>query len=217
MTDSEPLAPRSAGVQIKLVGDPTKLKPLGGSNFDSFNTVLINQAVGSLWKPANLSAKEQEKRNSMAAAVMHAIGPRDEIEGMLAAQMVAMHHASMEASRRAMLPDQPFEIVQGYRKSAANSTRTFIELLAALDRRRGKGTQQKVTVEHVHVHAGGQAIVGNIEPGDRGGGGGRPKQKVEPRAPAATLAHDPAVGAGRAALRRKDPERVPMQGAGDAA
>jgi hypothetical protein len=35
-------------------------------------------------------------------------------------------------------------------------------LLDTLNRHRGKG-QQKVTVEHVHVHKGGQAIVGNIE------------------------------------------------------
>jgi ATP-dependent Clp protease adapter protein ClpS len=27
---------------------------------------------------------------------------------------------------------------------------------------KGKGGQQKVTVEHVHVHKGGQAIVGEI-------------------------------------------------------
>jgi hypothetical protein len=35
-----------------------------------------------------------------------------------------------------------------------------------LNRHRGKG-QQKVTVEHVHVHEGGGAIVGNVE--SRGG------------------------------------------------
>ena len=35
-------------------------------------------------------------------------------------------------------------------------SRTFATLLEALNRHRGKG-QQKVTVEHVHVHAGGQA------------------------------------------------------------
>ena len=34
--------------------------------------------------------------------------------------------------------------------------------LAALDKHRGKG-QQKVTVEHVNVAAGGQAIVGNVD------------------------------------------------------
>jgi hypothetical protein len=41
-------------------------------------------------------------------------------------------------------------------------TRTHAVLLDALNRPRGKG-QQKVTVEHVHVHEGGQAIVGNVE------------------------------------------------------
>ena len=35
----------------------------------------------------------------------------------------------------------------------------FATLLEAPNRHRGKG-QQKVVVEHLHVHAGGQAIVG---------------------------------------------------------
>src|SRR3981189_3501034 len=37
-------------------------------------------------------------------------------------------------------------------------SRTYATLLEALNRHRGKG-QQKVTVEHVHVHAGGQAEI----------------------------------------------------------
>jgi hypothetical protein len=41
-------------------------------------------------------------------------------------------------------------------------SRTYAVLLDALNRHRGKG-QQKVTVEHVHVHSGGQAIVGTVE------------------------------------------------------
>ena len=41
-------------------------------------------------------------------------------------------------------------------------SRTYAVLLDTLNRHRGKG-QQKVTVEHVHVHSGGQAIVGTIE------------------------------------------------------
>jgi hypothetical protein len=40
--------------------------------------------------------------------------------------------------------------------------RTYAMLLEALNRDRGKG-QQKVTVEHVHVHEGGQAVVGVVE------------------------------------------------------
>src|SRR5213080_4136932 len=69
--------------------------------------------------------------------------------------------------------------VRGRREnlSQANKlSRTYATLLEALNRHRGKG-QQKVTVEHVHVHEGGQAIVGNVE-----GGGTRTKLENQPRA-----------------------------------
>jgi hypothetical protein len=39
--------------------------------------------------------------------------------------------------------------------------------MEALNRHRGKG-QQKMTVEHVHVHDGGQAIVGFVSQGGEG-------------------------------------------------
>jgi hypothetical protein len=40
--------------------------------------------------------------------------------------------------------------------------RLFNEQLEAMAKLKGKAGQQKVTVEHVHVHKGGQAIVGAI-------------------------------------------------------
>ena len=40
-------------------------------------------------------------------------------------------------------------------------SRSYAVLLDALNRHCGKG-QQKVTVEHVHVHSGGQAVVGMV-------------------------------------------------------
>ena len=56
--------------------------------------------------------------------------------------------------------------------SQANKlSRIYAVLLDALNRHRGKGGQQKVTVEHVYVHAGGQAVVGVVE---CPGGGDRP-------------------------------------------
>jgi hypothetical protein len=39
--------------------------------------------------------------------------------------------------------------------------RTFVNQTEALGRYRGKG-EQKMTVEHVHVYEGGQAIVGQV-------------------------------------------------------
>jgi hypothetical protein len=48
----------------------------------------------------------------------------------------------------------------------------FGEQLEAMQKLKGRSGQQKVTVEHVHIHRGGQAIVGAVT--TRGGGeGGR--------------------------------------------
>src|SRR4051794_41635303 len=99
-----------------------------------------------------------------AAAALAGIRPKDEVEGMLAAQMVAAHSATMECYRRAMLKDQTFEGRKESLSQANKLSRTYTMQMDALSRHRGKG-QQRVTVEHVHVHAGGQAVVGAIEGG----------------------------------------------------
>lgn len=52
----------------------------------------------------------------------------------------------------------------------------YAQQMAALDKHWGKG-QQKLTVEHIHVHSGGQAIVGHVE---RGG-----ERKPQPSGPPA--------------------------------
>ena len=62
-------------------------------------------------------------------------------------------------------------------------------MLDALNKHRGKG-QQKVTVEHVHVHAGGQAVVGTVE---RPGGGDQTKMEEQPRAKQVANAPEPAL------------------------
>jgi hypothetical protein len=97
---------------------------------------------------------------------------------MIAGQMVACHHAAMECYRRAMIREQTFEGRSENLNQANKLSRTYSTLLEALNRHRGKG-QQKVTVEHVHVHEGGQAIVGNVE---APGGGVPAKSKDQPDA-----------------------------------
>src|SRR5436309_10618789 len=86
------------------------------------------------------------------------------LPGMLAAQAMAAHHAAMECYRRAMLPEQSLEAWKEQLNQANKLSRTYANLVEALNRHRGKG-QQKISVEHVHVHAGGQAIVGAVETG----------------------------------------------------
>ena len=87
--------------------------------------------------------------------------PRDEIERMLVTQMLSVHESSMECFRRAMMPGQSFEGRDMNLKHAERLTAIYARQVEALDKHRGKG-KQKITVEHVHVHAGGQAIVGDV-------------------------------------------------------
>ena len=84
----------------------------------------------------------------------------DQIEAMLAAQMAAVHNATMTFAGRLNCVDnipQQDSAERAFNKLA----RTFAAQVEALKRYR-TGGQQKVTVEHVTVNAGGQAIVGSV-------------------------------------------------------
>ena len=97
-------------------------------------------------------------------STLQAIKPSDELEGMLAVQMVGIHHLSMTMMHRAANGDQPSNVVQDQVNRVTKLSRTFIAQLEALNKHRGKG-QQKMTVEHIHVNDGGQAIIGSVEQG----------------------------------------------------
>ena len=85
-----------------------QLKALGGSQSDAWNNILANQAMQSLWLThCNEDDRDTQIKATLAALV--GIAPKDEIEGMLAAQLIAAHNAAMECYRRAMLAEQTFE------------------------------------------------------------------------------------------------------------
>ena len=163
------------------------MKQLGGSQSDDWNFVLANQVINTLWQVPEKGF--QERQESATAAALVGIAPKDEIEAMIAAQLLAAHNASMECFRRAMIPQQSFEGRRENLNQANKLSRTYATLLEALNRHRGKG-QQKVTVEHVHVHAGGQAVVGVV---GTPGGGDLPKSEDQPHAKQIANAPQPAM------------------------
>jgi hypothetical protein len=103
-----------------------------------------------------------------------------------------------------MLYEQTFEGRKENLNQANKLSRTYATLLEALNRHRGKG-QQKISVEHVHVHAGGQAIVGAVE----AGGGAASRNRGQPHAKA--VSHAPV-----APLWSEDQKRESVPLAGDA-
>ena len=164
---------------VTVIGNPENLKPelkcVGGSQSDDWNNVLANQTANSVWLGNSSDETQQQQRRASLAALI-GIAPKDELEAMLAAQLIVSHNAAMECYRRAMISEQTFEGSRENLNQANKLSRTYATLLEALNRHRGKG-QQKVTVEHVHVHAGGQAVVGMVE---SPGGGDHRNQRINP-------------------------------------
>jgi hypothetical protein len=70
-----------------------KLKRFGGSQSDSWNNLLANQAVSTLC-PTN-DAETRSRQYSATLAALGGIGPKDEVEGMIAAQLIAAHYTAI--------------------------------------------------------------------------------------------------------------------------
>lgn len=92
-------------------------------------------------------------------AVIRDLKPRNRLDAMLAAQMAAVHMATMTLAGRLAQVDTTLE--QDSAGTALNKlVRTFTMQLEALTRYRTG--EQSVTVQNVSVSQGGQAIVGNV-------------------------------------------------------
>jgi hypothetical protein len=110
-----------------------------------------------------------------ALAVIDGVRPKDEIEAMLAAHMAVTNIALLELVARTrgsiaghMYQGNGIKRLDVLGNLTTKFMRTFTMQVEALARKRRKG-EQNVTVKHVHVHAGGQAVVGNVS--HRGGRG----------------------------------------------
>src|SRR4051794_16307835 len=85
----------------------TRLKDVGGSRFDGWNSALVNQTVRTLSLKHN--PEERDRQWDAAIAGLMGIAPKDELEGMMAAQLIAAHNATMECYRCAMMGEQTFQ------------------------------------------------------------------------------------------------------------
>jgi hypothetical protein len=160
----------------QLVGQALLMEALGTTNLEFLD--------GLLGQLANAGWGNDERSINFMLSVVKGIEPRDQVEAMLAAQMAAVHVAAMRFSRRLAnvenIPQQD-SAERAFNKLA----RTFVAQMEALKRYR-TGGEQKVTVQHVSVSEGGQAIVGHVTQNSR-----EPAPENTPSSPPA-LSHSPA-------------------------
>jgi hypothetical protein len=139
----------------RVVGYALLMEALGSADID-FVQGLLGQLVNASSRDGQI---DQAGLNFMLS-VIKGIKPNDPVEAMLGAQMAAMQPAIMTFVRRLAHAETPSE-----RESAERAlnklTRSFTALVEALKRYR-TGGEQRLTVQHVSVSEGGQAIVGNV-------------------------------------------------------
>ena len=126
----------------------------------------VNEIAELIWLPNSLDNEDRNARIVRAVELYESLKPADGAESMLAAQMVGTHTAALDCLRRAAVDGQTFAGRDMALKHAQKLMALYAKQLETLNKHRGKG-QQRVTVEHVNVAPGGQAIVGNVN--TRGG------------------------------------------------
>ncbi len=105
---------------------------------------------------------EEIKKSEQA---LHALNVAGSLQQMLAAQMISIHRMQQMSMAHAVGSTR-MENERYFSNTAIKLANCFVQQATLLARLQGDGGQ-KIIVERVDVHQGGQAVVGSIHGGDR--------------------------------------------------
>ena len=151
--------PQSEAAKLEIEYAPI-MKVLGTADID-----FLIGFLGQIGNAASQGGELETVGVNFMISVIKGIQPRDQVEAMLASQMAAVHMACMTLAGR-LARVQDIRQQDSAERAFTKLTRTFAAQMEALKRYR-TGGEQKVTVQHVTVSDGGQAIVGNVTHGSR--------------------------------------------------
>lgn len=145
------------------VSDERALQTIFGTKHPEMATALMQHCMKALKNDeASDELPSNDERNFMLTAVAEA-KPRDGIESMLAVQMAVTHVALIRSARWLAHADR-IDQVQAHYNGFTKLARTYALQVEGLRKYRNGG-KQTVTVQHMNVEGGGQAIVGNVQTG----------------------------------------------------
>jgi len=147
----------------KRLGLNLLMAAVGTTDVDFFNGL-----IGQLVVAGSKNGKPNEDELNFMLSVVKGAEPRDQFEAMLAAQMAVVHTQTMSFARR-LANDGSIHQQDSAERAFNKLARTYTTQIEAFKRYR-TGGQQNIVVQHVTVNEGGQAIVGNVAHGGRGGG-----------------------------------------------
>jgi len=105
---------------------------------------------------------DREQMTDAVIELMTELQPSNALEGLLVANMVSASINAMRMTSQALAgtSQQPCTATMNL---AIKLQKVFLDQVQTLQKLRGNHGHQKMTVEHVHVHQGGQAVIGSIE------------------------------------------------------
>ena len=168
-------APRSPPVTVKLKAIQAEVATFGshgpedeawrrqlreafGSISDDFLEISLRHLQSAARMPG---AGPSELAINGALAMVAAAAPQNEIEAALAVQMACTHMVAMAVMSRIGGAHGGSHRLPGLASATSKLLRAFSSQADTLRRLR-TGGDQNIRVEHVHVHKGGQAIVGAV-------------------------------------------------------
>lgn len=142
---------------LAVRGDWARILEASG-NISVANGLMVQAAMlGSYGK------RTDQEATDFVTGFVDAMEPQDAAEALLLTQMAATHQATMMLARRLNhvenIPQQ-----DAAERALNKLARSFAAQMEALRKHRNGG-KQTVTVQHVNVSDGGQAIVGNVQAG----------------------------------------------------
>lgn len=132
-----------------------------GSGSETVNNGLMAQCLNVLDRHECVEGSRDAR--AFLPAIIKEIGPQDAFERMLAVQMAITHIAMVRSGRRFANADHLHQY-EAHERAFNKLARTYTTQMEALRKHRNGG-RQTVTVQHVNVEGGAQAIVGNIQTG----------------------------------------------------
>ena len=134
-------------------------KSTGCKRIDAGEAIIVKgmEAVAS-------GEKGLETAYNQYLAMMAEFKPQDVFEGMLLSQMTVTYVQAMDCLSMAANNKKYPKFFERFQNQGIKLMRLYNYQLETLAKHRRKGNQ-KMTVEHVHVHPGGQAVVGTVNQG----------------------------------------------------
>lgn len=179
-TDLVALTPREkrAALVPTFKGNTLKISPeQRDAMLDAIHTdhgeVMRSTLATSISGHLHLDGAEGEAAMNVALRLLVELQPQNALERMLCAQFIACDKAASQCINIGFNPTNDSDARRKYLGLGVQFQGLLVRQVEALAKLRNGG-QQTVKVEHVHVHQGGQAIVGNVTQGTgEGGGNGR--------------------------------------------